>query len=151
MKTINPLSYFNTLLLFVVISLALPAALCAQTENEPGDFQYWFDKGMLLSVYGSPYAAIQAFEKAIEAEPENSYAYFNKGVAYTEARDYEKGLAAVERAIEINPEIGSYFYGRGWIHMRAGNRDQGIADMHKAAGMTNPDARQYLERILPRN
>lgn len=145
-----PFSRPMTLLLVIVILFALPTVLCAQTTNDTKNFQYWFEKGALLSVYGNQKAAVHAFNKAITFESENSEAHFNLGVAHAENGDYENAIKAVDRAIQLNSNVPHYHYGRGWIHLRANNHDDGILDMQEAARLQHVDAIRYLEIIVPR-
>ena len=146
-----PFSRLTALFLVIAFFFTLPAVLSAQTTNDTKNFQYWFEKGSLLSVYGNQKAAVQALSKAIAFESENSEAHFNLGVAYAENGDYENAIAAVNRAIQLNSSVPHYHYGRGWIHLRVNNHDYGISDMQEAARLQHADAIRYLEIINPRH
>ena len=117
-----------------------------KTEDQEKNADYWYDRGILVSVYGNDKAAIQYFQKVIELDPRRSDAYFQLGVSYGELREYEKAVSAISKAIELNPDKSVYYYGRGRIHLLFGDEDKALTDLKKAAEMGNRDAIRYFER-----
>jgi tetratricopeptide (TPR) repeat protein len=105
----------------------------------------WFEKGLLLSVYGNYKAAVQAFRKVLEAAPDRSAAHFQMGVAYGEMGNTAEALAAIDKAIALDPGRGAYYYGRGRVYLMAGDREKAMADFGEAARMGNRDAKRYLK------
>jgi tetratricopeptide (TPR) repeat protein len=113
------------------------------SQAEAGE---WFDKGVLLSVYGNYDAAVKAFKKAAELVPGWSEAYFQLGVSYGEAGRYEDAVISINRAIELDDSKGIYYYGRGRIYLMAGDQDKAMEDFTKAADLSDEDAKRYLEK-----
>lgn len=108
---------------------------------------YWYDMGILCSVYGNDKNAIRHFDKAIKLEPEKSKAYFHRGVSYGEIGQYDKSLSSINRAIEIDPEKGLFYYGRGRVYLLSGDKEKAIEDFKHAATMGNHDAQNYLKNV----
>lgn len=121
-------------------------------EKEPvvvEDADYWYEKGVLFSVYGNYQAAVKSFKKAAELAPEWSQAYFQMGVSYGEHGRYEEAIKAIGKAIELDAENGAYYYGRGRVYLMSGDRPKAMEDFEKAADMGNRDAKRFLEKQLP--
>jgi tetratricopeptide (TPR) repeat protein len=122
-----------------------------KTAKETGDqaknADYWYDRGILVSVYGNDKAAIQYFQKVIELDPRRSDAYFQLGISYGELGEYEKAVSAISKAIGLNPDKSVYYYGRGRVHLLSGDEDKALTDLKKAAEMGSRDARNYFERF----
>ena len=123
-----------------------------KTEEGPvvvEDADYWYEKGVLFSVYGNYQAAIKAFKKAAELAPGWSQAYFQLGVSYGENGRYEEAIKAIGKAIELDDEKGAYYYGRGRVYLMSGDRLKAMEDFEKAADMGDMDAKRFLEKQLP--
>ena len=129
-----------------------PETADSMTEKQPmpSDSQAeageWFDKGVLLSVYGNYDAAVKAFKKVIELVPDWSEAHFQLGVSYGEAGRYEDAVISINKAIELDDSKGIYYYGRGRIFLMAGDQARAMEDFTKAADMSDEDAKRYLEK-----
>ena len=108
--------------------------------------QYWINKGMLYSTYGSDSAAIKYFNKAIAIDPNISSAYFNLGLSYAGQGDYKKAIDALNQAINLNPDNGDYLYGRGWVYQLDGDQSSALKDFQKAAELGSSDAQRYIQR-----
>ena len=117
-----------------------------KTDNQEKNADYWYDRGILVSVYGNNKAAIQYFQKVIELDPRRSDAYFQLGVSYGELGEYQKAISFIDKAIELNPDKSVYYYGRGRVYLLSGDEDKALTDFNKAAEMGSRDARNYLER-----
>ncbi len=117
-----------------------------KTDDREKNADYWYDKGILVSVYGNDQAAIQYFQKAIELDPQRSDAYFQLGVSYGELGQYQTAVSFIGKAIEINSEKSVYYYGRGRVYLLSGDRDRALEDFKQAAAMGNWDAEKYLEK-----
>ena len=111
------------------------------------DAAYWYEMGILCSVYGNDKNAIRYFGKVIKLEPENTKAYFHRGVSYGEIGQYENSLSSINKAIEIDPDKGLFYYGRGRVYLLAGDKEKAIEDFKQAATMGNHDARNYLKNV----
>jgi len=111
------------------------------------DAAYWYDRGILCSVYGNDSAAVKYFEKVIKLKPERSKAYFHRGVSYGEIDEFEKGISSISRAIELDPQMGLYYYGRGRVYLLSGDKEKAIEDFRQAATLGNHDAQNYLKNI----
>ena len=111
------------------------------------DAAYWYEMGILCSVYGNDKNAIRYFGKVIKLEPENTKAYFHRGVSYGEIGQYENSLSSINKAIEIDPEKGLFYYGRGRVYLLAGDKEKAIEDFKQAATMGNHDAQNYLKNV----
>jgi len=109
--------------------------------------QYWINKGMLYSTYGSDSEAIKCFNKAIAIDPNISSAYFNLGLSYAGQGDHQKAIDALNQAINLNADKGDYLYGRGWVYQLDGNQDAAMKDFQKAAELGSSDARKYLQKM----
>jgi tetratricopeptide (TPR) repeat protein len=136
-----------------------PAEITNETGDEPalrdktgdgadaaaGDAAHWFDRGILLSVYGNYKAAVAAFDQAIQMVPDWAAAHFQKGVAYGEMGQLAEAFTAIDKAIALEPRRGDFYYGRGRLHLMAGDDAKAMDDLSKAADLGNPDAVQYLK------
>ncbi len=111
------------------------------------DAAYWYEMGILCSVYGNDKNAIRYFGKVIKLEPENTKAYFHRGVSYGEIGQYENSLASINKAIELDPDKGLFYYGRGRVYLLAGDKEKAIEDFKQAATMGNHDAQNYLKNV----
>lgn len=123
-----------------------------KTGKEPvvvEDADYFYERGVLFSVYGNYRAAIQSFKKAAELAPGWGQAYFQLGVSYGENGRYEDAIKAIDKAIELDAENGAYYYGRGRVYLMSGDRPKAMEDFEKAADMGNKDAKRFLEKQLP--
>ena len=130
-----------------------PSAAAPSEESGQGveiqDADYWFNRGVLLSVYGNEKAAIDAFQKSAKLAPEWSSPYFQMGVAYGESGQYAEALTAINRAIELEADKGAYYYGRGRIYLLSGDHLNAQIDMQKAAELGDRDAKAYLQKQAP--
>jgi tetratricopeptide (TPR) repeat protein len=129
-----------------------PASRPAQQSGESAvikDANYWFDRGVLLSVYGNEKAAINAFQQATILAPTWSSPYFQLGVAFGENGQYTEALSAISKAIELDADRGAYYYGRARVYLLSGDPLQAEADFQKAAGLGDPDAIRYLKKQSP--
>jgi tetratricopeptide (TPR) repeat protein len=118
-----------------------------KTVDQEKNADYWYDRGILVSVYGNDKAAIQYFQKVIELDPRRSDAYFQLGVSYGELGEYQKAIGFMDKAIALNPDKSVYYYGRGRVYLLSGDEDKTLADFKKAAEMGSRDAKNYLERF----
>ena len=116
-------------------------------REQKNDAAYWYDMGILCSVYGNDKNAIRHFNKVIKLEPEKSKAYFHRGVSYGEIGQYEKSLSSINRAIELDPDKGLFYYGRGRVYLLSGDKEKAIEDFKQAATMGNYDAQNYLKKV----
>ena len=130
-----------------------PGAPSAPEQGGPvveiKDAAYWFNRGVLLSVYGNEKAAIAAFEKAAQLAPQWGSPYFQMGVAYGETGRYAEALQAINKAIELEAGKGAYYYGRGRVYLLAGDPLKARADLQKAADLGDRDAKRYLQKRAP--
>ncbi len=111
------------------------------------DAAYWYEMGILCSVYGNDKNAIRYFGKVIKLEPENPKAYFHRGVSYGEIGQYENSLSSINKAIEFDPDKGLFYYGRGRVYLLAGDKEKAIEDFKQAATLGNLDAQNYLKNV----
>jgi len=118
----------------------------AKTEDPGKNADYWYDKGILVSVYGNDRAAIQCFQKVIELDPKRSDAYFQLGISYGQLGEYQTAVSFIGKAIEINSDKSVYYYGRGRVYLLWGDKDRALEDFMQAAAMGNRDADNYLKR-----
>ena len=118
-----------------------------KTKVQEKNADYWYEKGILVSVYGNNKAAIQFFQKVIELDPQRSDAYFQMGVSYGELGDYQTAVSYFDKAIALNPDKSVYYYGRGRVYLLSGDEDKALTDLKKAAEMGSRDARRYFERF----
>ena len=116
-------------------------------SEQKNDAAYWYDMGILCSVYGNDKSAIRHFDKVIKLEPEKSKAYFHRGVSYGEIGQYENSLSSINKAIELDPENGLFYYGRGRVYLLSGDKEKAIEDFKRAATMGNHDAQNYLKNV----
>ncbi len=117
-----------------------------KTDDQEKNADYWYDRGILVSVYGNDKAAIQYFQKVIQLDPQRSDAYFQLGVSYGELGEYQKAVSFIDKAIELNSDKSVYYYGRGRVYLLSGDEDKALADFKQAAKMGSRDAKNYLER-----
>jgi len=116
-------------------------------KKQKNDAGYWYDMGILCSVYGNDQNAIRHFNKVIKLEPEKSKAYFHRGVSYGEMGQYENSLSSINKAIELDPDKGLFYYGRGRVYLLSGDKEKAIEDFKQAATMGNLDAQNYLKNV----
>ena len=128
---------------------APPAAEKSEQGAGAKDADYWFNQGVLLSVYGNEKAAIDAFQQAAKLAPGWSSPYFQMGVAFGENGQYGEALGAIDRAIELDPDKGAYYYGRARVHLLSGETFKAREDFQKAAGLGDQDAIRYLKSQAP--
>ena len=117
-----------------------------KTDGQEKNADYWYDRGILVSVYGNDKAAIQYFLKVIELDPQRSDAYFQLGVSYGELGEYQTAVSYIDKAIALNPDKSVYYYGRGRVYLLWGDEDKALTDLNKTAEMGSRDAKNYLER-----
>ncbi len=128
---------------------ASPEAGKGGKDVEVKDANYWFNRGVLLSVYGNEKAAIGAFQQATIMAPQWSSPYFQMGVAFGENGQYAEALDAINKAIELDAGKGSYYYGRARVHLLFGDTFNARADFEKAADLGDKDAIRYLNKQAP--
>ena len=130
-----------------------PTAGLPAESGAPGveikDANYWFKRGVLLSVYGNYTAAIGAFQQAGILAPQWSSPYFQMGVAFGENGQYVEALDAINKAINLEANRGAYYYGRARIHLMTGDLVKAQDDLQRAAELGDRDARRYLQRQAP--
>ncbi len=116
-------------------------------KNQKNDAGYWYDMGILCSVYGNDKNAIRHFNRVIKLEPEKSKAYFHRGVSYGEMGQFENSLSSINKAIELDPDKGLFYYGRGRVYLLSGDKEKAIEDFKQAATLGNLDAQNYLKNV----
>ena len=126
-----------------------PAAEQGTPGAETKDANYWFNRGVLLSVYGNEKAAIGAFQQAAKLAPGWSSPYFQMGIAFGENGLYAEALNAIDKAIALDSNKGAYYYGRARVHLLSGDALQARADFQKAADLNDQDAIRYLNKQVP--
>ncbi|KPJ76316.1 MAG: hypothetical protein AMJ54_12020 [Deltaproteobacteria bacterium SG8_13] len=126
-----------------------PATQQGGEGAEIKDADYWFNRGVLLSVYGNEKAAIGAFQQAVTLAPQWSSPLFQMGVAFGENGQYAEALSAINKAIELDTGQGAYYYGRARVHLLSGDAPRARADFQKAADLGDQDAIRYLNKQGP--
>lgn len=130
-----------------------PAAGLPAGSAVPGveikDADYWFKRGVLLSVYGNETAAIGAFQQAAILAPQWSSPFFQMGVAFGENGQYVEALDAINKAINLEANNGAYYYGRARIYLMTGDLIKARDDLQRAAELGDQDARRYLQKQSP--
>ena len=117
--------------------------------GEVKNADYWFNRGVLLSVYGNEKAAIDAFQKAAALAPQWSSPLFQMGVAFGENGQFAEALDAINKAIALDPGKGAYYYGRARVHLLFGDAFNARVDFEKAAELGDRDAIRYLSKQAP--
>lgn len=127
----------------------IPSITISQAVKKPqakNDYNYWINRGSLLSAYGNEKAAVLYYRKAIELNPDRSEGHFLLGVSLGELNRFEEALDSLNRAIAIDPNQSAYFYARGRVYLLYGQTEMADSDMLHAAEMGNQDAINYLNR-----
>ena len=84
LAALNP---FPLRVLFVLILLSIPSAVCAQETGEPPDPVKTFNRAQDLHEKGDLRGAIALYEKALAELPEFPEAEYQRGMAYLAVKD----------------------------------------------------------------
>jgi len=78
-------------------------ALESAARLEPGDYQTYFMKGLILMDTGKSGAAVREFTRAIDIKPDFEDALFYRAVAYDHLKNYTLMRKDFERLLVVNP------------------------------------------------
>ena len=109
-----------------------------------------FDALNLLGVMAiqikDPRAALEWFDKAIEADPGNATAFYNRGLALQQLRQLDTALASYDRAVSIKPDYSDAHFNRGNLLRELQQFEAALASYERAI-VSKPDhAEAYLNR-----
>jgi tetratricopeptide (TPR) repeat protein len=139
-----------TAISIIIIPILLSCASPQQKQNEPGNAQFYFDRGSAYGQKGQYDRAISDFNKALEINPGYAEAYNNRGVAYGFKGQHDKAISDYSKAIEIDPEGVKAYHNRAWQYTLKGQFDQAISDLKKALEINpnNADTNNNLAWVL---
>jgi tetratricopeptide (TPR) repeat protein len=139
------------LLLLTLILIAAPATVLAQSNTAAKNL---VNKGNLLMSRNKVEAAIESYDKAIEASPDYAEAYVRRGLARRakgdlagSIEDYEKAASIDPKATRNNRFVAESYSNRGYNKLlKELDVDGAIADFTRAADIFPAEPDHYYKR-----
>lgn len=128
------------------------ASLTAITQNEPSNFQAWFDLGFVLNAMGQTDESIAAYRKSVAAKPDIFESNLNLGLMLVRAGqpDAEQFLRA---AIKLKPtDKIDEGRARAWASLghvlEASKPDEALEAFRQAAALQPKDPEPHISAAL---
>ena len=123
------INYNKGVMLFKKKEFSMAASyLSRAVQLEPSNGAYWNVYGLSLAQMGELDAAIEAFQKALEAEPDLTDIHNNLGMVYTEKKDYDKALEEYGLVLQDktypNPEFP--YFNIGLLKLKQGKQEEAM-------------------------
>lgn len=113
-----------------------------ESLNNPGqilrlhsnDCQVWYEQGEILANLGYHRAALDCFQRVVEAYPLHVEAWIFCGVELIHVGDYRAALDACDRAIQLSPHNSEAWTFRGVALQRMHRYKEAYASYEQALG-----------------
>jgi tetratricopeptide (TPR) repeat protein len=113
---------------------AYTKALAVSEGDSPGDWRFYYVRGIAYERSDSFDLAVADFLRALELNPDQpqvlnylGYSWVDKGM------NLERALAMIEKAIEGAPNDGYIIDSLGWAYYRLGRFEEAVAKLEEAA------------------
>jgi cytochrome c-type biogenesis protein CcmH/NrfG len=116
----------------------MTAALAAEVERSPGNFQAWVQLGNLYYDSNDPEKAFAAYEKALGLEPNHADILTDLGVMYRRSGRPKQAVASFDRAISIDPSHETARFNKGVVLVHDLNDTAGAIAVWQALSEINP-------------
>lgn len=113
-------------------------------DTNPGEADYYSERGKALARLGDNMAAIESFELALELDPEHQPA--KQGLAAVKTGGDELLLQELNDLIELGNGNAQTFKQRGFYHLSHSNSTQAILDFSQSIGKEPNDPETYFYR-----
>lgn len=119
---------------------AYSKALAVTGGNTPGDWRFYYVRGIAYERSGQFPLAEKDFLRALELNPNQpqvlnylGYSWVDKGM------NLDRALAMIEKAIEGSPNDGYIIDSLGWAYYRLGRFDEAVQKLEEAAVLRSAD------------
>lgn len=118
-----------------------------------GEFDKWYNKGIMLEENGDTQGAMKCYTTAIEHCPKEPAPYNNIGVIYAKSGDVATAINYFKKAVEIepNPDEPDVFANLGFAYFQMGNKTEAMEFMNIAAQRGHQKAVQFLQSQQDQN
>ncbi|MEZ4440290.1 MAG: tetratricopeptide repeat protein [Polyangiaceae bacterium] len=125
------------------------STLARATDIAPSYANYWFERGMAISMsaekskeYSRYEDAKEPFKKCIEADPNKDECSYRLAIAYLYTDDEQQALNTFTKAIEHRPDEIGYYTRLADLYLRLGYDDEAEKVLNAAIEMANPKDKQ---------
>lgn len=115
-------------------------------KYDPGEAQYYSDRGSLRLRVGDVKGAIADLSSAIRLEPENPKLRYRRSVLYGRREEHRLAIDDLEHAIKLRPSRSDYYLERGKNYYGAGKGDLALADFEEAIRLDPSNGECYYGR-----
>jgi predicted Zn-dependent protease len=114
--------------------------------DQPADVHAWYTRGMELLGRGSPAAAAQVLQRAVDAEPASRSVREALARAQFDTRQYEAAAANFAAIVEASPTDDYAQFGLGLALSRCGEHKAAAEHLALACAM-RPDRKHYTDAL----
>jgi tetratricopeptide (TPR) repeat protein len=104
----------------------LIAELTEAINENPGDSQLYYARGMVYADKGDYDLAIADLEKIEATSPDYANALFLKGIVYTDAENYAEAIAALNAVLAISPDNIDVIYSLGLAYFENSQAEEAL-------------------------
>ncbi len=104
------------------------------------------DRGVARARLGSPRAALEDFNRAIQLVPEGATAYNNRGTVLLEIGATAEAVRDFDRALVLAPNYAAAYTNRAAAHVKLGNHRAALSDYSRAIGLLQSDGAAFAGR-----
>lgn len=115
-------------------------------EEEKGEAEVWFDRGVEQFEAGDFEEGIESFDKAIELKPDFHQVWLNRGAALFLLERFEKAIASFDKAVEIKPDLDVAWFKRGVALGELKRFEKAIASFNKVVEIKPDDYNAWINR-----
>jgi cytochrome c-type biogenesis protein CcmH/NrfG len=116
----------------------MAAALAAEVERNPDNFQAWEQLGNLYYDGGAPEKAIESYEKALDLEPNHADILTDLGVMYRRNGRPQAAVDSFDRALAVDPSHETARFNKGVVLLYDLNDAPGAIAAWKSLAEINP-------------
>ena len=125
-------------------------AIAAYTEAiklDPGNWQFYYNRGVALFKDGKHDLAEADFKKTIEVDPSRIDAYINLDSLLARRGKWDEIISYWNHFIELNPNNGRAYLERGGAYHNKGDDGSAFKDVAKSCKLGHADAcKLYLSK-----
>jgi tetratricopeptide (TPR) repeat protein len=110
-------------------------------RHQPGNYEGYFDRGVLRQRSGNTEEAIRDFDAAIEWSPPDPDVHFNRAQAWLSLDRVDEALADYTRVLDLHPAHIEALTDRAYLFCTQGKLSDARSDVNAALLLSPPSAR----------
>ncbi|PAX56989.1 tetratricopeptide repeat protein, partial [Brunnivagina elsteri] len=118
-------------------------------EEEKGEAEVWFERGLQQLEVEDYEASIVSFDRALKIKPDLHEAWYKSGNALVDLGRNEEAIASYDEALKFKPDYHQAWYNRGNALANLGRNEEAIASYDEALKFKPDDHEAWNNRGVP--